>query len=215
MNSKITIVDYGVGNLLSVSRSLEKFGAPVVVTSDANVVAKSEKVILPGVGAFPKAMESLNRLGLVDGISAFLERDRPLLAICLGMQLLMERSNEFTVTNGLGVISGVVEKLPSLSLTGESLKVPHMGWTEIFPYKDEVSNWSNTILSDTKPGDAAYFVHSFMALPREDSSLVAYARFGGHTVPAVVSHRYTTGCQFHPEKSGVVGLRIIEKFVSL
>ena len=211
-NHKVTLVDYGVGNLLSVQRSLEMHDVEVFVTSDPDEIVNSSKLVLPGVGAFPRAMSTLYSLGLVEPIQEFVQRERPLLAICLGMQLLMDSGSEFVETKGLGIISGRVKMLPKKAIDENSLKLPNVGWSELFPYAG--SDWSNTLLNTIQPGNSAYFVHSYIAEPLSEFNLVSYAFFGGHKFPAVVTDGYTTGCQFHPEKSGKIGLKIIENFVN-
>ena len=210
---KVTIIDYGVGNLLSVQRGFEHCGAKVVLTSDPEVILKSQKVILPGVGAFPNAMEALKQLDLVLVIQELARLKKPLLAICLGMQLLMEESEEFGVTAGLGLISGRVVAVPNKSLEGNPQKIPYIGWGSLQP-TNSASDWTDTLLQDNEPGDAAYFVHSFMAEPSDQKNKVAHSVYGGHRISAVIKKDQITGCQFHPEKSGEVGLKILRRFIS-
>jgi glutamine amidotransferase len=209
--SVVTIIDYGVGNLLSVQRGFENCGARVVVTSDPKVIRDAERVVLPGVGAFPNAMEALKRLNLIVTLQELNESKTPLLAICLGMQLLMDESEEFGVTSGLGLIEGRVVAVPSISTSGEMQKIPHIGWNALRP-RVESHIWGDTLLRGNSFGDAAYFVHSFMAQPSDIRNQVAYAVYGGHEISAVISKNKITGCQFHPEKSGEVGLEILRNF---
>lgn len=214
MHSKpVTIVDYGVGNLLSVKRSLENQGAQVAVTSDPKNIRCAQKLVLPGVGAFPRAVRALQELELVEAIKEFASKQRPLLAICLGMQLLMEIGEEFVETEGLGLVPGRVVELPRKTQDGEILRIPHIGWNQLFPGRDP-SGWENSILRDLEVGDAVYFVHSFMVKPERIEEVIASVRYGDYEIPAVISSNQITGCQFHPEKSGPVGLRIIGNFVS-
>jgi glutamine amidotransferase len=214
MNSaKVTIIDYGVGNLLSVQRGLEKCGASVTISSDPKVLLCSEKVVFPGVGAFPDGMNALNTLNLNSVIKDFVQTGRPLLAICLGMELLFDESTEFSLTSGLALISGRVVPVPSLTPQSEKLKIPHIGWAELETTKTH-QNWDKTVLSDVKPFESAYFVHSYMAVPKYEENLVSTVSYGGNNLAAVVQKDNITGCQFHPEKSGEVGLRILSRFCS-
>ena len=208
---EVTIIDYGVGNLLSVQRGFEHCGAKVVLTSDPEVILASQKIILPGVGAFPNAMEALKKLDLVPVIQELARLKKPLLAICLGMQLLMEESEEFGVTAGLGLIPGRVVAVPNKTIELNPQKIPYIGWGSLQP-TDSESDWMGTLLQDNDPGDAAYFVHSFMAEPTDPKNRVAHSVYGGHRISAVIKKDQITGCQFHPEKSGEVGLRILQRF---
>ena len=210
--SEITVIDYGVGNLLSVSRGLEHCGAKVNLSSDPEFILKSQKVILPGVGAFPNGMRALIELGLDIVIKDVVKNEVPLLGICLGMQLLLDESEEFGITKGLGVIPGKVVPIPSKSMDGEIQKIPHIGWNSLINLG---TDWQNTILQETCENDAVYFVHSFMASPEKSEDRLADALFGGHKISAVIAKGNTTGCQFHPEKSGEVGLKILRNFVKL
>ena len=208
---EITVIDYGVGNLLSVRRGLEHCGAKVTVTADPNVVVASGKVVLPGVGAFSNAMQTLHQLDLVHAIREVAARGTPLLGICLGMQLLLETSEEFGVTEGLGLIRGRVVPIPAVTTTGEPQKIPHIGWNAL-ELSGGRNDWHATLLEDNAVGDAAYFVHSFMATPTDLRHRVADASYGGHAVSAVIARDNISGCQFHPEKSGEVGLKILMRF---
>lgn len=212
LNQEVTVIDYGVGNLLSVQRGFEYVGAKVIVTSDPKIILASERVVLPGVGAFPNAMRALNDLSLTPVIQKFAELGRPLLAICLGMQLLMDESDEFGITSGLCLIPGRVVQLPPETEVGEPQKIPHIGWGEL-QVSDTRKDWSGTLLQDIQLGDATYFVHSYMAQPASPAHRIAEVEYGGHQIPAVISKNQITGCQFHPEKSGEVGLKILQRFV--
>ena len=210
--SQVTLIDYGVGNLLSVRRGLEHCGAEVIQSADPKVILTSKKVVLPGVGAFPIAMNLLSELNLISIIQELGELETPLLGICLGMQLLMDESDEFGETAGLGLIPGRVIAVPSRTTDAQFQKIPHVGWSGLYP-SGERRDWSKTLLQDNNPGDAVYFVHSFMVQPANDEDLIAHAAYGGHTIPAVISRNQITGCQFHPEKSGQVGLKILRRFI--
>jgi glutamine amidotransferase len=208
---EVTIIDYGVGNLLSVQRGIEHCGAKVTLTSNPEVILASKKVILPGVGAFPNAMKALKEFDLISVIQELARLKKPLLAICLGMQLLMEESEEFGVTAGLGLIPGRVVAVPNKTLEGNRQKIPFIGWGSLQP-SDSTSDWTGTLLQDNKPGEAAYFVHSFMTEPSDSKNRVAHSVYGGHRISAVIQKDQITGCQFHPEKSGEVGLKILRRF---
>lgn len=209
---EVTIIDYGVGNLLSVSRGFEHWGASVLVTSDADAIRRSPRVVLPGVGAFANGMEALNARGLAQVIRELAERRVPLLGLCLGMQLLLDESEEFGTTQGLGLIPGRVVPVPTVTISGAPQKTPHIGWNGLTPAIDR-AGWDDTLLADVTPGEAVYFVHSFMAQPSSGAHRIADCVYGGHRVAAVIGRDRVTGCQFHPEKSGDVGLRILRRFL--
>ena len=208
---KVAIIDYGVGNLLSVQRAVEACDVEVITSSEADIIAQADRVILPGVGAFAKAMQALESLGLVEVIKAVAERGIPLLGICLGMQLLFDESEEHGVTKGLGIIPGRVVPVPSLSHDGLPLKIPHIGWNSLVI--SEGSTWNKTILKNSTSGDAVYFVHSYMAEPDDPETRIADCFYGGNRISAVIGAGNVVGCQFHPEKSGAVGLQILGVFL--
>lgn len=210
---EVTVIDYGVGNLLSVQRGLEHCGARVILTSDPQQILAAKRVVLPGVGAFGNAMQALEQLGLVSVIREIAQCKTPLLGICLGMQLLLEESEEFGVTPGLGLISGRVIPVPDRTLSGETQKIPHIGWNALHPSQTSMG-WRETLLRDNRPGDAAYFVHSFMAVPLNPAHRIADCLYGDHRIAATIGRDKITGCQFHPEKSGEVGLKILRRFLS-
>lgn len=208
---KVTVLDYGVGNLLSVKRGLEHFGAEVKITSEYRDIQKADRLVFPGVGAFPNAMQTLEKLGLIDPIKVFVKTGKPFMAICLGMQLLMEESDEFQITKGLGMLKGKVTKLPSKNIQNVRHKVPHIGWSKIKPGKN-LSNWNSTLLADNSPNDYAYFVHSYHVIPLEPATILATTDFNGIDVVAAVKSENITAFQFHPEKSSNVGLKILNRF---
>lgn len=199
----IAVVDYGVGNLFSLSSSLSVVGADAVVTGDADAVRSAEKIILPGVGAFADAAKKLRESGLFPVIREEAKVGKPLLGICLGMQLLFEKSYEFGEHDGLALIPGAVrpisEKIPA------GLKIPHIGWNALH-FRGE----RHPLFRYIKNGDYVYFVHSYAAMDCEDA-VIATAEYG---VPltAAVAKGNVLGCQFHPEKSGDVGLSILRAF---
>jgi len=211
---RVTVIDYGVGNLLSVQRGLEHCGAHVTLTSDAEQILCASRIVLPGVGAFQNGMQALEKLGLIEVIQEIANRKIPLLGICLGMQLLLTESEEFGLTKGLGLIPGRVIPVPTHTLNGETQKIPHIGWNSL-QYSNVEKKWDGSVLHDNQPGSAAYFVHSFMAIPDLGEHRVADCIYGGHRVPAVIACNQISGCQFHPEKSGEVGLKVLRRFISL
>lgn len=206
---EVTIIDYGMGNLLSVQRGFEHCGARVTVTSDPKIILAAERLVLPGVGAFRNAMKELSDQDLPDVIRSYVGMGRPLLGICLGMQLLLDESEEFGLTQGLGLIPGRVVQVPAQTIHGKPMKVPHIGWNALQPAG---LDWVGTVLENTPSGAAAYFVHSFMAQPTNSENRLADCLYGGQHIAAVVGVGRVIGCQFHPEKSGEVGLGILRSF---
>lgn len=209
---KVAIIDYGVGNLLSVQRAVQECGAEVITSSEPDVIARADRVILPGVGAFANGMKALESLGLVEVIKAVVARGIPLMGICLGMQLLLDESREHGVTKGLGIIPGRVVPVPSLGHDGLPIKIPHIGWNSLVV--PEGSAWNETILKNSIPGDSVYFVHSFMAVLEDPEMRIADCLYGGNRISAAIGEGNVVGCQFHPEKSGEVGLRILGVFIN-
>ena len=199
----ITVIDYGAGNLMSVSNALAALGEKSEATGDADRVARADKLILPGVGAFGECMKRLRALSLDEAIKSAVRRGTPLLGICLGLQLLFERSEEFGTHEGLCLIPGAVEPLERDLPPG--LKVPAIGWNALHLVRPD-----DPLLAGCREGDAVYFVHSYYATGCADS-LVATAEYGV-TVPALVRCGSVAGAQFHPEKSGDVGLAMLRAF---
>jgi len=209
--ASVAVIDYGVGNLLSVQRALEYVGARVVCTSDPVEILAASRVVLPGVGSFSNGMHALKQLGLVSVIHDVALRGTPLLGVCLGMQLLLEESEEFGITSGLGLIPGRVIPVPTETQFGRLQKVPHIGWSALHQPAGS-TGWGGTLLGDNLPGESAYFVHSYMAVPSNPANRLAECRYGGHLISAAIERNLITGCQFHPEKSGNVGLKILRRF---
>ena len=211
-NVNTTVVDLGIGNLMSIIRGLEYYGAEVTVTSDPNIINNSSHIVLPGDGAFKYAMEQIIKKGLLSTLKNLKNSKTVLLGICIGMQILFDESCEFEETKGLGLISGKVVPIPKKSIDGEKISIPHMGWNNLLT-TEYFKNWNNTFLEDNKINDEVYFIHSYMAVPSDDSNRVADCIYGGHKIAAVVTKDNITGCQFHPEKSGKLGLKILKKFL--
>ena len=198
----IAIVDYGVGNLFSLKSSLNRIGAEAVVSGDAAVLRNADKILLPGVGAFGDAAEKLRETGLDAVVKQIAESGTPVMGICLGMQLLLEKSFEFGEHPGLGLIPGEVR--PIAEVIPADYKIPHIGWNRL----DLVGR--HPIFRDVKPGDCVYFVHSFYGANCAEST-IATAEYGAD-LTAAVARANVVGCQFHPEKSGDVGLKILKAF---
>ena len=201
----IAIIDYGVGNLFSLQSSLDRVGAETIVTSDKAVISAADKIILPGVGAFEDAARKLRESGLDEVVIEEAKKGKPLMGICLGMQMLFERSYEYGCHEGLGLLKGNV--LPLQGYVDEGLKIPHIGWNALHITKD------NPLLKYCKEGEHVYFVHSYYASDCQDS-VIATSEYGKE-VTAAVAKDNVMGCQFHPEKSGEVGLRILRAFCEL
>lgn len=208
----VAVIDYGVGNLLSVSRALSHCGARVHVTADPAAILSADRVVLPGVGAFANGMAALREAGLDRVVQQVAEAGTPLLGICLGMQMLLDGSEEFGASDGLGLIPGRVVQIPTQTITGEVQKIPHIGWGILVPPIGQ-AHWQGGLLTGVKPGESVYFVHSFMALPTAQADRLADCVYGGIQVSAVVQRGRVAGCQFHPEKSGEVGLRLLNSFL--
>ena len=198
----IAILDYGVGNLFSLKSSFGVIGAEAVVTADPAVIRKADRLILPGVGAFADAAEKLRRSGLDRVLTEEAGKGKPLMGICLGMQLLFERSFEYGEHEGLGLLKGEIR--PIAEQIPQGLKIPQMGWNGLIIKRE------SPLLRYTHEGDFVYFVHSYSAVGCDDS-LLAVTEYGAE-LTACVGKGNVFGCQFHPEKSGNVGLNILRAF---
>lgn len=198
----IAIIDYGVGNLFSLTSSFKYVGLDAIITSDVNEIKKADKLILPGVGAFGDAIKKLRDTGLDKVIIEEAQKGKPLMGICLGMQLLFEKSYEYGEHNGLGLLKGSV--VPMQGYIEKSLKVPQIGWNKLI-FKKE-----SPLFEYINDGDFVYFVHSYFAKDC-DQSLLATTEYGKE-LTASVAYKNIMGCQFHPEKSGEVGLKILKAF---
>ena len=199
--SYIAIVDYGAGNLMSVHNSLDFLGYENKIAASPEVIERAAGVILPGVGAFPDAMDALHASGLTDAVLEA-AKEKPFLGICLGMQMLFEESDEVRPCKGLGLLPGRIERIET------SLKLPQIGWNALDILRP------NAMTEGVQQGDYVYFVHSFMAVPAEEGDLAAVTDYGAR-VPAMVARGNLFGCQFHPEKSGKVGLAMLKNFAKL
>jgi glutamine amidotransferase len=210
MSNQVVVVDYGMGNVFSVCNALYKIGASPILSGNHDVIANAERVILPGVGAFAKAMEGINRRRLLDPISNFINTGRPILGICVGMQMFMERSLEFGDEIGLGFIKGSVERLPNKSKMGDAIKIPHIGWGQINVHQDHAYLRS---IENKKKSSYFYFVHSFYCKPHFECNVIASVNCQNEPITAMIRKDNITGVQFHPEKSGLDGLNFLSNFV--
>jgi imidazole glycerol-phosphate synthase subunit HisH len=203
----IGIIDYGMGNLFSVSKALERLNVPYFISENKEELLTADALILPGVGAFRDAIERLNETGLSEMVRSYVESGKPLLGICLGMQLLFEESEENGLTKGLGILPGRVVRFAGHTKDGESYKVPHMGWNKLTYLH------SSPILKNIAE-DFVYFVHSYHVVTEEKDVVIAEAEYDVK-VPAVVGRKSVFGMQFHPEKSGVLGMELLRNFTEL
>ena len=208
---KVVIVDYGVGNLLSVQRAVEECGAQAITSSEPSIIAQADRAILPGVGAFANGMQALESLGLVEVLKKIATDGTPLLGICLGMQLLLSESEEHGRNNGLGIIPGRIVPIPAADTSGVAMKIPHIGWNSLVA--PEHTTWSGTILQNSIPGDTVYFLHSFVVQPNDPATRIADCLYGANRISAVIEQGNVCGCQFHPEKSGRVGLKTLKNWI--
>lgn len=195
----IGIIDYGMGNLRSVEKAFLYIGYDAKIIDDISAIKNSNALVLPGVGAFPDAMEVLNKTGIADALKEEVYKGKLFLGICLGMQLLFEKGFEVKETKGLGLLKGEIRELSKQN------KVPHVGWNSL-----EIKN-NTPLLKGLKSGDSVYFVHSYYLVNGDDKDICALTSYGGE-IPAIVCRDNIFSCQFHPEKSGDVGLKILKNF---
>lgn len=195
----IAIIDYNVGNLKSVENAMKRIGLETIVTRNHDVIRQAQGIVLPGVGTFPVAMDNLKKYDLIDILNDRKDAGVPILGICLGMQILFEKGTEIKETKGLGFLKGEVK------LMKVDAKIPHMGWNEL------IFHQKHPLLKNIKEKDYVYFVHSYMAYATDDE-LIAYCGYGGEKITAMVAKNNVMGCQFHPEKSGEVGKKILLAF---
>lgn len=215
MSKKITLIDYGMCNLLNVARAFEHCGAEVAVTEDPAAALDADRLVVPGVGAFSACIRELESRGFADAIRRYVDSQRPMLGICVGMQMLFEASEEFGEHQGLGILPGYVRAVPTKTATGELQRVPHIGWSHLV-VPDTERQWNNTLLRDfAGQQPAVYFVHSFAAVPSNPDDRLADTIYGGHRLCAAIQKGNLMATQFHPERSGEIGLRIARRFVEL
>ena len=209
---KITITDYGCGNILNLIRAIKFLGYEAKTTHDEKNIINSSHLILPGVGAFGNAMQKLEKYNLQNVILEYAKSGKPLFGICLGMQLLFTESYEFGNHKGLNLIEGEVIKISNKK--NKEIKIPHVGWNEIYPV-DSKKEWGNNILKNSLIGKSFYFVHSFVCQTKNPNSTIAACNYLGISIPAVVSINNVFGCQFHPEKSADNGLAVLKNFCEI
>ncbi len=202
--SKIAMIDYDAGNVKSVEKALEYLGQEVILTRNRDEILNADRVILPGVGSFGDAMRKLEEYKLIDVIQEVVEKQIPFLGICLGLQLLFESSEESEGVKGLGILKGHIKKIPDK----DGLKVPHIGWNDLS------FNQEAKLFKGLQEGDYVYFVHSYY-LEAEDSNIVAATTSYGVKIDAAVETKSVFACQFHPEKSSDIGLKILKNFIEL
>ncbi len=205
----IGLIDYGMGNLHSVAKALEKVGGKVELVKEADALAQYERIVLPGVGAFRDCMHALKSTGMADAIKEGVAKGTPFLGICLGMQALMTRSYEFGVHAGLNLIEGEVKPFPE-SHVERGFKIPHMGWNDLVVPQDE----AHPVLAGVNKGDQVYYVHSYYCAPRNPDHLLAACSYGDFPFAAVIGRDNVLGMQFHPEKSQKVGLMLLQNFLN-
>lgn len=216
MSNSVVVVDYGIGNVFSVCNALKQTGCEPNLTRNASDILAADKVILPGVGAFGRAVDALRDLGLDETLRRYVETARPFLGICIGMQLLMDGSSEFGENTGLGFIPGRVDRIPSTARDGAPLRVPHISWGEVASAESvSPDDWNRTPLGNGGENDTFYFVHSYHCMPSDPAHLLAVVDHGGNSITAAVKRDNLMGVQFHPERSGTAGLRFLDRFVNL
>lgn len=213
---KVTIIDYGCGNILSVQRAFEYCGSETIISTHPKDVANADFLVLPGVGAFENGMNGLIERELDVAIKSFIEKERPFLGICLGMQMMLTQSHEFGINQGLDIIEGQVIQIENTDIGDVPHKIPHIGWNKLYlPKTGEAGLWKDTVLDDILIQSDVYFVHSFTAQTANNQHRLADTYYGGRLVSAIIKKDYNYGCQFHPEKSGQVGLKILKNFLEL
>lgn len=211
---RIGIIDYGSGNIFSLVKAFQHLGFQTEVLDRPEHLAQCNNLVLPGVGAFQTVMKKLQTSGLVDAVQTTIKQDRPLLAICVGMQILFESGQEFGNHAGLGVIDGIVKKIPEKDVFGNKLLVPHIGWSETWPTYN-VSCQKNSqidIFSQFNVSENFYYLHSYSAISVQKGILAAETSYGGHHITAAIQRGNLYGTQFHPEKSGLAGLNLLKNF---
>ena len=208
-DKKLSIIDYGLGNIKSLINAFRTFNVELLLTNNKDEILKSDGLILPGVGSFPNGMKKLHEHDLVSIIKNFSKSNKPILGICLGMQLLFEKGEEFESTQGIGLIKGVVKLINDKT----KVKLPHVSWNEIF---DETNKkWKNTILNGINNFEDFYFVHSYGAVQIHENLILSRTIYEEVNFCSTVKYNNIYGCQFHPEKSGTEGLRILKNFYDL
>ncbi len=211
---RIVVIDYGLSNLLSVKNAFAHLGVEVIISQRQEDIYESEVLVLPGVGAFEDGMTKMSKLNLIEALTCKAKEGTPLLGICLGMQMLFDESEEFGIHKGLGFIPGRIVRIPSTAIDGTKQKVPHISWNPLYPAGGR-SDFSESILDEINQGEECYFIHSYEAKPAFVDYCLAETEYGGRRICAVAQNKDIIGMQFHPEKSGEVGLRILKRFLDI
>ena len=220
MKKEVTIIDYGMGNLFNVVRAFERLGCTLNITNDYNKIMKSDRLLLPGVGAFEDGISDLKDNGLYNAIKEFVQTGRPLFGICLGMQLLMTFSEENGIHDGLDLIKGKVVRFSDTNADSNNYKIPQMGWNALQP-PNKIENgtgiifWKDSILNNLDETPYMYFVHSYFVVPEDNKICLAETAYGKDLFCSVFQKDQIIGCQFHPERSGEEGLKIIRNFINI
>ncbi|BBD09315.1 imidazole glycerol phosphate synthase subunit HisH [Desulfovibrio ferrophilus] len=211
---RVSIIDYGMGNLYSVKCACDKVGLDSRITDSPQEVERSCAVILPGVGAYGQAMEALRQRGLITTLRKTVEQGKPFMGICLGMQLMMSVSHEFGTHEGLGIFAGSVNKLQTSAQGERTLKVPHIGWNQVSPPRGSSTDnpWKNTPLKQVPLGSKMYFVHSYYVAPEDQSIALTSTEYAGTTFCSGLGKDNIWGFQFHPERSGPEGMSVYRAF---
>ncbi len=212
MKKNVVIVDYGLGNIFSINQVCQSVGLNSVVSSNKKVIRNADALILPGVGAFGEAMNSLQMNDLIEPIHDFVKTGKQFLGICLGMQLLFSQSEEFGINRGLDLIHGNIVKFPKTNNENNFLQVPQIQWNKI--HKSREKEWNNSPLEGINDGEYMYFVHSFYAIPKDENVILSYTEYGGIEYASSVIKDNIVGLQFHPEKSAKEGIKIYQNWAS-
>lgn len=213
MSREVVVVDYGSGNIFSIRQALTKCGANPQITEDHSTIVEANHLVIPGVGAFGQCMAKIQKKALILPLREAIERGAWILGICVGMQILFEESEEFGEHEGLGIIPGKVVPILPVDTNGHSHKIPFVGWSALQAPPN--SKWSGTILENATTGSSCYFVHSFMVQPKMEQHRLADTYYGRTKVCAAIRSENVFGTQFHPEKSGQIGLAILTRFLQL
>ena len=210
-NSNVLIIDYGMGNLFNLEKVLKFMGAEAVVSSESSALKHCRRAILPGVGAFGDGMKSIADRGLDEAIKKYVGSGKPLLGICLGLQLFMSKGEEFGLHNGLGLVRGEVKRFKDPKPEEGFYKIPHVGWNSLHPRQNVI--WKKTIFDEVNEGSFVYFVHSYVVIPEDQQVILAETEYANIRFCSALHQGNIYGCQFHPEISGEVGLSIIKNFL--
>ena len=210
MKKNIVILDYGLGNLYSITQACKAVGVDAIVSKDINIIRNADAIILPGVGAFGDAMNSLYNNNLIVPIQEFVATGKPFLGICLGMQLMFTKSEEFGENLGLNLIKGEIKKFPQESTLH---RVPQIQWNKIYQNNSDV--WSSSPLKNVENGEYMYFIHSYYAIPEDKDLILSYTKYGDITYASSVIKDNVIGIQFHPEKSAKEGIKVYQEWINL